>query len=225
MLGLFTSLLFVTACAVPFKGREADFTRYVNPFIGCADNGHTFPGPAFPFGMVQVSPDTGNGTWAYCSGYMYLDEKIWGFSQTHLSGTGCPDLGDVQLQPFTGAVSRENYHSAYRKETQRAEPGYYAVTLADFGVDVELTASALGFYPFNPCNDGYVFGAPQLEKVTLRLPNRRTFTVEAQGLSSGNKYVRSVTLNGQPVSGTRLAHADIMKGGRLLFEMGPEPTP
>jgi predicted alpha-1,2-mannosidase len=113
----------------------------VNPFVGGADNGHTFPGACFPFGLVQASPDTGNCTWAYCSGYMYLDEKIWGFSQTHLNGTGCPDLGDVQLQPFTGSVERENFHSAYKKESQRAKPGYYAVTLDDFGVDVELTAS------------------------------------------------------------------------------------
>jgi predicted alpha-1,2-mannosidase len=135
------AMMLAAACAVPFKGSEKELTQYVNPFIGCADNGHTFPGACYPFGLVQASPDTGNCTWTYCSGYMYLDEKIWGFSQTHLNGTGCPDLGDVQLQPFSGAVERENFHSAYKKETQRAKPGYYAVTLEDFGVDVELTAS------------------------------------------------------------------------------------
>lgn len=138
---LLSPLVFVTACAIPFKGAHEDLTQYVNPFIGCADNGHTFPGACVPFGLVQASPDTGNCTWQYCSGYMYHDEKIWGFSQTHLNGTGCPDLGDVQLQPFTGAAERENYHSAYKKETQKAKPGYFAVTLEDFGVDVELTAS------------------------------------------------------------------------------------
>jgi predicted alpha-1,2-mannosidase len=138
---LVSFLALVSACTCPFKSKTADVTEYVNPFIGCADNGHTFPGACYPFGMIQASPDTGNCTWTYCSGYMYLDEKIWGFSQTHLNGTGCPDLGDVQLQPFTGAIGRENYHSAYKKETQRAKPGYYAVTLDDFGVDVELTAS------------------------------------------------------------------------------------
>ena len=134
-------LMLCAACTSPFKGGGADLTQYVNPFIGCSDNGHTFPGACYPFGLVQASPDTGNCTWQYCSGYMFLDEKIWGFSQTHLNGTGCPDLGDVQLMPFTGASERENYHSAYKKETQTAKPGYYAVTLADFGVDVELTAS------------------------------------------------------------------------------------
>ncbi len=134
---LVLSAMFV--CSV--RAEAPDYTQYVNPFIGGAENGHTFPGACYPFGLVQPSPDTGNCTWTYCSGYMYLDEKIWGFSQTHLNGTGCPDLGDIQLQPFTGAIERENYHSAYSKETQKAKPGYYAVTLADFGVDVELTAS------------------------------------------------------------------------------------
>ena len=134
-------LALIAGCTCPFRSSERDLTQYVNPFIGAADNGHTFPGACFPFGLVQPSPDTGNCTWAYCSGYMYLDEKIWGFSQTHLNGTGCPDLGDIQLQPFTGPIERENYHSRYRKETQQAKPGYYAVTLDDFGVDVVLTAS------------------------------------------------------------------------------------
>ena len=138
---LLASLALVSACTCSFKSKESDLTQYVNPFVGCADNGHTFPGASYPFGLIQASPDTGNCTWQYCSGYMFLDTKIWGFSQTHLNGTGCPDLGDVQLQPFTGAIERENYHSAYSKDTQKAKPGYYAVTLADFGVDVELTAA------------------------------------------------------------------------------------
>ncbi len=138
---LLLSLVLLSACASLPRNTQADYTQYVNPFIGCAENGHTFPGACYPFGLVQPSPDSGNCTWTYCSGYMYLDTKIWGFSQTHLNGTGCPDLGDIQLQPFTGPLERENYHSHYEKQTQRASPGYYAVTLADFGVDVELTAS------------------------------------------------------------------------------------
>ncbi|HWI58762.1 MAG TPA: hypothetical protein VNZ22_16170, partial [Bacillota bacterium] len=62
------------------QGAAADYTQYVNPLIGCAENGHTFPGACYPFGMVQPSPDSGNCTWAYCSGYMFLDTNIWGFS-------------------------------------------------------------------------------------------------------------------------------------------------
>jgi predicted alpha-1,2-mannosidase len=84
--------------------------------------------------------------------------------------------------------------------------------------------SAMGFYPFNPCNDGYTFGAPQLPKVTLALPGGNSFTVEAKGLSEANKYVKSVTLNGNPVNGFKLAHRDIMAGGSLVFEMSPTPA-
>ena len=138
---LLAMLLIVSSCVCPCNNKKADYAQYVNPFIGCSENGHTFPGACYPFGLIQASPDSGNCTWTYCSGYMFLDERIWGFSQTHLNGTGCPDLGDIQLQPFTGAIERENYHSAYSKDTQKAKPGYYAVTLSDFGVNVELTAS------------------------------------------------------------------------------------
>jgi predicted alpha-1,2-mannosidase len=148
-------LVLLTACICPPACQSADLTDCVNPFIGCADNGHTFPGACCPFGLIQASPDTGNCTWTYCSGYMYLDEKIWGFSQTHLNGTGCPDLGDVQLQPFTGSIERPDYHSSYKKETQKAKPGYYAVTLEDFGVDVELTASPrVAFHKYTYKNPG-----------------------------------------------------------------------
>lgn len=115
--------------------------KYVNPFIGAADNGHTFPGATVPFGMIQVSPETGNNGWDYCSGYRYEDKKIWGFTQTHLNGTGVPDLGDILLQPFTGSIEKENYQSSFFKETETANPGYYSVALTDFGVKVELTAT------------------------------------------------------------------------------------
>ena len=93
-------LLLAAAGCLTYKTAFKDYTKYVNPFIGGTANGHTFPGACYPMGLVQPGPDTGNETWTYCSGYMYLDESIWGFSQTHLNGTGCPDLGDIQLQPF-----------------------------------------------------------------------------------------------------------------------------
>lgn len=133
--------LAMTGCFLPSFSSKPDYTQYVNPFVGCADNGHTTPAATFPMGLVQAGPDTGNGNWAYCSGYMYSDRTIWGFSQTHLSGTGCPDLGDISIQPFTGKIERENYHSGFQKNTEKAKPGYYAVRLDDFGVDVEVTAA------------------------------------------------------------------------------------
>ena len=75
---------------------------WVNPFIGCTDNGHCTPAACVPFGLVQAGAYTGNKGWNYCGGYRYEDPSIMGFSQTHISGTGVPDLGDVRLQPFTG---------------------------------------------------------------------------------------------------------------------------
>jgi len=189
-------LLFVSACCTNLKSGPEDYTQYVNPFIGGAANGHTFPGACYPMGLVQPSPDTGNETWAYCSGYMFNDEKIWGFSQTHLNGTGCPDLGDVHLQPFSGEKERENYHSLYRKETQQAKPGYYAVTLDDFKVDVELTASphvAFHRYTYNKADParllvdlqyGIVSGTDRLNNHILE----SDVTVEDKYTISGHNY-------------------------------------
>lgn len=116
---------------------------YVNPLIGAADNGHTFPGATRPFGMVQPSPVTGAVGWRYCSEYMDADSVIWGFSQTHLSGTGCMDLGDILVMPMTGTQIRDwnEYRSLMDKATETATPGYYAVELTDAGVRAELTAT------------------------------------------------------------------------------------
>ena len=122
---------------------EDDPARWVDPYIGCSYNGHCFAAACTPFGLVQAGPDTGYMWWDYCSGYRYADTNILGFSQTHLSGTGCGDLGDVLLMPFTGAtdLARTNYASAYRKETQTAEPGFYAVTLDDNRAKVQIAAA------------------------------------------------------------------------------------
>jgi putative alpha-1,2-mannosidase len=67
---------------------QQDLTQYVDPFIGTGGHGHTFPGATMPFGMVQLSPDTRLSGWDGCSGYHYSDNVIYGFSHTHLSGTG-----------------------------------------------------------------------------------------------------------------------------------------
>src|SRR6202007_676107 len=80
--------------------------QFVNPFIGTGGHGHTFPGATVPFGMVQLSPDTRiDGSWDGCSGYHYSDSIIYGFSHTHLSGTGCSDFGDINLMPTVGTIS------------------------------------------------------------------------------------------------------------------------
>ena len=83
--------------------------------------------------------------------------------------------------------------------------------------------SAMGFYPVNPISGEYVLGAPQIEKISLSLPEGKTFTVEAKGLSKANKYVKSVELNGKPVTGLTISHKDIMNGGNLVFTMTDQP--
>jgi predicted alpha-1,2-mannosidase len=115
---------------------------YVNPFVGTADHGHTYPGATVPFGMVQLSPDNGRSGWDWCSGYNYSDLTIAGFSHLHLSGTGIGDLCDVSVMPSVGIVAGTGpVRSAFGHDREIAEPGYYAVLLKDFGVWAELTAT------------------------------------------------------------------------------------
>ncbi len=122
---------------------QAGFSKYVDPFIGTGGHGHTFPGPTMPFGMVQLSPDTRLKGWDGCSGYHYSDKKIYGFSHTHLSGTGCSDYGDILLMPTVGKpqFSNKKYSSGFKKESEKASAGYYTVFLDKPKVKVELTAT------------------------------------------------------------------------------------
>src|SRR5215216_4843108 len=117
---------------------QQDLTRYVNPFVGTGGHGHTFPGAIVPYGMVQLSPDTRLTGWDGCSGYHYSDSKIYGFSHTHLSGTGISDYGDILLTP---AVGKSFGSSHFEHRNERATPGYYSVKLDD-NILVELTATA-----------------------------------------------------------------------------------
>lgn len=126
------------ACAF---GAFGDLAEHIDPMIGTIGTGHAFPGPCRPFGMVQPSPDTGNGSWKYCSGYSGEDRVIRRFSQTHLNGTGQAGLGDIGLLPFVGGtlpdVSR--LCAPFKKENERAVLGKYEVVLDD-GVRVEIAA-------------------------------------------------------------------------------------
>ncbi len=118
---------------------QRDLTRYVNPFIGTAGHGHTFPGAIVPFGMVQLSPDTRLTGWDGCSGYHYSDSVIYGFSHTHLSGTGISDYGDILLMPTVGD---KRHTSRFQHRNETASPGYYSVKLDDDNILVELTTTA-----------------------------------------------------------------------------------
>ncbi len=156
---LWVCLFLLVSCTVEenLEGQR-DILKYVNPFIGTGDQGHTFPGATVPFGMVQLSPDTGIGGWERCSGYHYSDSTIFGFSHKHLSGTGIGDLYDILLMPTVGHLqlqrgSAENtstgYVSSFSHQNESASPGYYQVLLEEYNINVELTATErVGFHKY-----------------------------------------------------------------------------
>ena len=120
-------------------GPTGDLTHLVNPFIGTKNDGNTYPGAAVPFGMVQLSPDTGHGT-----GYDYDQDHILGFSADHLSGVGCGLGGDLPVLPTTGDITSTDdatYAAPFSHADESASPGYYKVKLGT-GITAELTASA-----------------------------------------------------------------------------------
>lgn len=117
-------------------------SEYVNPFVGTAEHGHTYPGAILPFGAIQVSPDTRLNGWDGCSGYHYSDSKIYGFSHTHLNGTGCEDYCDILVTPFTGepSVLNDKYALSFNHKNETASPGYYSVKF-DNGISAEMTTA------------------------------------------------------------------------------------
>lgn len=133
--------LFITILSMIAATAFAAPTDYVNPFIGQVGNGHTFPGACLPFGMIQTSPVTGAIGWDYCSEYKYDDSEIWGFTQEHLNGTGCMDLGDILVMPVTSTSNKQNFRSQFTHEKESARPGYYTVDLLTPQVKAELTCT------------------------------------------------------------------------------------
>jgi predicted alpha-1,2-mannosidase len=133
----------LVACAGIADATES-FTRYVDPFIGTDGTGHVLPGASMPWGMVAPSPDMATTGWSYTSGYQYRTPTMLGFSNTHISGAGIPELGDVLLQPAAGTrwtADSRDFAARYDKASESAHPGYYTVRLPDHGVTVELTAT------------------------------------------------------------------------------------
>jgi predicted alpha-1,2-mannosidase len=140
---------------ISFSFFGQSYHQYVNPMIGTGGHGHTYPGATVPFGMVQLSPDTRiDGSWDGCSGYHYDDKVIYGFSHTHLNGTGCTDFGDIMLMPTMGEPSLDpkEYGSSFSHSNEKASAGFYSVKLDKSNINVRLTASTrVGFheYTFN----------------------------------------------------------------------------
>ncbi|MCB0805212.1 MAG: GH92 family glycosyl hydrolase [Bacteroidales bacterium] len=168
-----SSLIIFSGCSHSGTKNTANISEikdpvsYVNPFIGTDAHGHTYPGATLPFGMVQLSPDTRLEGWDGCSGYHYSDSVVFGFSHTHLSGTGVPDYCDILLMPGTGEIYLGNgaddpdkgYASRFSHDDEIAEAGYYRTYLKDYDIAVELTASRrVGFhkYHFSDSNKGHL---------------------------------------------------------------------
>lgn len=145
---LFPTLLF----------SQQNFQQHVNPFIGTGGHGHTFPGATVPYGMVQLSPDTRiDGSWDGCGGYHYDDSTIYGFSHTHLNGTGVSDFGDIMLMPTMSEPSFDNkvYSSTFSHKNEKASAGFYSVKLDKHNIDVRLTSSTrVGFHEYTFNNAG-----------------------------------------------------------------------
>ena len=144
-------ILFTIHCSLfTALAQPRDFTRWVNPFIGTGGHGHTFPGATMPFGMVQLSPDTRIDNWDGSSGYHYSDNIIYGFSHTHLSGTGIPDGCDILFMPTVGEPqffakegdkSANGYASKFSHANEISGPGYYSVKLDDDRILAEMTTT------------------------------------------------------------------------------------
>ncbi|MEM9856831.1 MAG: GH92 family glycosyl hydrolase [Bacteroidota bacterium] len=159
--------VFITLCACS-KPIPETLTNYVDPFIGTGGHGHTYPGATVPFGMMQLSPDSGNEGWDWSSGYHYSDSSLLGFSHTHLSGTGIGDMGDIMFLPGNGPAQivegkkeepDTGYRSRFTHHKEQATPGYYQVDLLDDDISVELTATERAGYQkylFNNAEDPWV---------------------------------------------------------------------
>ncbi len=161
---LFSVLIFAISCSTE-KSSKVD---KVNPFIGTGGHGHTYPGASSPFGMVQLSPDTRLDGWDGCSAYHYSDSVVYGFSHTHLSGTGVSDYADVLLMPTTGdlKLNKLDFASFFSHKNEIASPGYYATKLNDYNILVELTATPrVGFHK-------YIFPKSENAHIVIDLKHR-----------------------------------------------------
>ncbi len=184
-------LMWVIMVSVELNAQS--YTNYVNPFIGTGGHGHTYPGAVCPFGMVQLSPDTRLTGWDGCSGYHYSDTIVYGFSHTHLSGTGVPDYADILFLPFQGEIKKYEQKkpgSVFNHKMESASPGLYSVYLEDYQVDVTLTATercGIHQYAFkNQGKAGIMVDLEHRDKVTAS-----ALKVESETEISGYRYSKA----------------------------------
>ena len=191
---------------------QKNFVQYVDPFIGTGGHGHTYPGATLPHGMVQLSPDTRLDGWDGCGGYHYSDNFIYGFTHTHLSGTGVSDYGDILLMPVKGKPSPDNkiYGSKFTHANEKASAGFYSVKLDDDNITAELTATTrvgLHRYKFpGTTNNSIILDLKHRDEViesSLKIINVRTVAgLRRSRAWANNQYVYFVIEFSKPFSKT-----------------------
>jgi predicted alpha-1,2-mannosidase len=226
-----------------------NFQQHVNPFIGTGGHGHTFPGATTPFGMVQLSPDTRiDGSWDGCSGYHYSDNVIYGFSHTHLNGTGVSDFGDIMLMPTMGEPSFDNkvYSSKFSHNNEKASAGFYSVKLDKHNIDVRLTTSTrVGFheYIFNESGQANIIldlnHRDKLLEGEVRIIDEKTIEVLRRSEAwAQNQYVYARIEFNVPLKVSRMNKSDstkheisgmsfskqVKKGEKILVKVSLSPT-
>ena len=210
---------------------QKKLSEYVNPFIGTGGHGHTYPGATMPHGMVQLSPDTRLDGWDGCGGYHYSDSFIYGFSHTHLSGTGVSDYGDILVMPMNGKPSPDNkvYGSAFSHVYESATAGYYSVLLSDDKIKAELTATErTGFhhYTFSKTEQNNIIidlkHRDEVIESSLRLEDSVTVTGMRRSRAwATNQYVFFVMKLSSPVSKHGVWQNNVLQEG-LKFAEGKD---
>ncbi len=188
---------------------QTNYSKLVNPFIGTGGHGHTYPGATAPHGMVQLSPDTRLEGWDGCGGYHYDDNYIYGFSHTHLSGTGIPDYCDILVMPMEGKPSPDNkiYGSKFSHKNEEAAAGYYSVLLDKGNIKTEFTTTErVGFhhYTFSNENDNTVIldlkHRDEVLESSLKLEDSVTVTGMRRSKSwAQNQYIFFVMKFSKPI--------------------------
>ncbi|WP_291137607.1 GH92 family glycosyl hydrolase [Flavobacterium sp. UBA7663] len=206
-----------------------DYAKHVNPFIGTGGHGHTFPGATVPYGMVQLSPDTRiDGSWDGCGGYHYSDNLIYGFSHTHLNGTGVSDYGDIMLMPTMGEPSFDNkvYSSTFSHDNEKASAGFYSVKLDKHNIDVRLTTSTrVGFheYTFNKAGQANIIldlrHRDKLLEGEIRYVDSKTIEVLRRSEAwARNQYVYARIEFSKPFKEIKTNSANHLTDNRILTD-------
>lgn len=193
--------IFFHACSENTQTKRKDYSAFVDPLIGSGGHGHVFVGASVPHGMVQIGPNNASKGWDWCSGYHDSDSTIVGFSHTHLSGTGIADLADIAFMPVLSDPKEvenstyQKYVSTFEKTDQVVEPGYYAVTLNEQDIKVELTSTErVGF-------QRYTYPAASEASVLIDLDEGVKSLESRKGtLKSGFRLLNDSTVSGYRVS-------------------------